>query len=105
MLSPLTYLLGECGHTKAPRATKTKRKPWHWNKVHQTAFNNINTTIAKDDVLAYPHYSYESEIYTDSSKFKLQAVIIQNSRPLELLSRKQNTAQQKYSMTELKYWP
>ena len=100
MLSPLTDLVGECGHTKATRATKTKRTPWHWDDVHQTAFENIKTAIAKDVVLAYPDYSQGFEIYTDSSKFQLGAIITQNNRPLAFFSRKLNTAQQKYSVTE-----
>ena len=29
ILSPLTSLVGECGHTKATRATKTKHTLWH----------------------------------------------------------------------------
>ena len=66
MLSPLTDLVGECVHTKATRATKTKFTPWHWDDVHQTAFDNIKTAIAKDVVLAYPDYSQVFEIYTDS---------------------------------------
>ena len=61
---------------------KTKHKLWHWDKVHQTAFNNKKTTIAKDVVLTYPDYSQGFEIYTDSSKFQLGAVITQNNRLL-----------------------
>ena len=57
MLSPLTNLVGECGHTKATVATKTKHTPWNRDHVHQTAFDNIKTAIAKDVVLAYPDYS------------------------------------------------
>jgi hypothetical protein len=68
--------------------------------VHQTAFENIKTTIAKDVVLAYPDYSQGFEIYTDSSKFQLGAVITQNNRPLAFFSRKLSKAQQKYSVTE-----
>ena len=40
------------------------------------------------------------EIYTDSSKFQLGAIITQNNRPLAFFSRKLNTAQQKYSVVE-----
>jgi hypothetical protein len=47
--------------------------------VQQTAFDNIKTTIAKDVVLVYPDYSQGFEIYTDSSKFQLEAVITQNN--------------------------
>ena len=68
--------------------------------MHQTTFDNIKTAIAKDVVLAYPDYSHGFEIYTDSSKFQLGAVITQNNRPLAFFSRKLNTAQQKYSVTE-----
>ena len=93
MLSPLTDLFGECGHTKATRATKRKRTKWHGDDVHQTAFENIKTAIAKDVVLAYPDYSQGFEIYTDSSKFQLGAVITQNNRLLAFFSRKLNTAQ------------
>ncbi len=75
MLSPLTDLVGECGHTKATQATKTTRTPWHWDDMHQTAFENIKTAIAKDDVLAFPDYSQGFEINTDSSKFQLETVI------------------------------
>ena len=74
--------------------------PWQWDDVHQSAFKNIKTEIAKDVVLAYPDYSQGFEIYTDSSKFQLGAVITQNNRPLAFFSRKLNTAQQKFSVTE-----
>ncbi len=68
--------------------------------MHQTAFDNIRTTIAKDVDLAYPDYSQGFEIYTYSSKFQLGAAITQNNRPQAFFSCKLNTAQQKYSMTE-----
>ena len=66
MLAPLTCLVGECGHTKVTRAKKTKKRAWHWDEVHQTAFDNIKATIARDLVLAYPDYVHEFEIYTDA---------------------------------------
>jgi hypothetical protein len=37
MLAPLTSLVGECGHTKVTKANKTKKRPWHWDTVHQQA--------------------------------------------------------------------
>ena len=87
LLSPLTDLVEECGHTNVTKATKAKRKPWHWNDVHQTAFDNIKTTIAKDVVLAYHNNSQGFEIYTDRSKFQLGAVITQNIRLLVFFTR------------------
>ena len=82
MLSPLTDLVGECGHTKTTRATKTKHTPWHWDDMHITNFDTIKTAISNNVVLSYPDYSQGFEIYTDSSKFQLGAIITQNNRPM-----------------------
>eukprot|EP00804_Cyclotella_cryptica_P016192 CCRYP_005685-RA/>CCRYP_005685-RA protein AED:0.45 eAED:0.81 QI:0/0/0/1/0.5/0.33/3/0/553 len=81
-------------------ANKTKKKPWHWDDIHQQAFDTVKATIARDVTLAYPDYSQGFEIYTDSSKFQLGAVITQNNRPLAFFSRKLSPTQQKYSVTE-----
>jgi len=88
MLVQLTNLVDKCGHTKITRANKTKKRPWHWDAVHQNAFDNVKATIARDVTLAYPDYSQGFEIYTDSSKFQLGAMITQNNRQLVFFSRK-----------------
>jgi hypothetical protein len=102
MLTPLTDLVGECRHTKTTRANNTKKQPWHWNAVQQNAFNNIKATIAHDVTVAYPGYPQGFEIYTDSSKLQLGAIITQANRPLEFFSRKpsMSVTQQKYSVTK-----
>ena len=68
MLAPLTSLVGECKQTKTTKAKETKKVPWHWDEVHQRAFNHVKATIAKDVVLAYPDFNKVFEIYTDASK-------------------------------------
>jgi hypothetical protein len=68
MLAPLTSLVGECGQTKTTKAKGTKKVPWHWDVVHQRAFDHVKATIAKDVVLAYPDYSKVFEIYTDANR-------------------------------------
>jgi hypothetical protein len=65
-LAPLTSLVGECSQTKTTKAKGTKKVPWHWDEVHQRAFDHIKATIPKDVVLAYPDYSKVFEIYTDA---------------------------------------
>jgi hypothetical protein len=75
MLAPLTSLVGQCGQTKTIKAKGTKKVPWHWDEVHQRAFNHIKATIAKDVVLSYLHYSKVFEIYTDATSKQLGAVI------------------------------
>jgi hypothetical protein len=95
MLTPLTSLVGECGQTKSTKAKGTKKVPWHWDKVHQRAFNHIKATITKDLVLAYPDYSKVFEIYTDASSKQLGAVITQDNRPIAFFSQKFSNIQHK----------
>ncbi len=64
MFAPLTSLVGECSQTKISKAKGTKKVLWHWDEVHQRAFDHVKATIAKDVVLAYPDYSKVFEIYT-----------------------------------------
>eukprot|EP00804_Cyclotella_cryptica_P019354 CCRYP_006181-RA/>CCRYP_006181-RA protein AED:0.28 eAED:0.32 QI:0/0/0/1/0/0/4/0/360 len=101
VLAPLTSLVGECGHTKVTRANKTKKRRLYWDTLHQKAFNDVKTSIAKDVVLAYSNYSMEFEIFTDSWSKQLGSVITQGNRPLAFFSRKLLTTQQKYSVAEL----
>jgi hypothetical protein len=41
MLAPLTALVRECSHTKITKAKGTKTVPWHWDEVHQRAFDHV----------------------------------------------------------------
>ena len=101
MLTPLTDLVGQCGQTKVTKAKGTKKVPWHWDEVHQRAFDKVKATIVQDVVLAYPDYSKPFDIYTDASATQLGAVITQNNRPLAFFSRKLSDTQKKYSVTEI----
>jgi len=84
----LTDLVGECGQTKVTKAKGTKKVPWHWDGVHQKAFDTVKATIVKDVVLAYPDYSNAFEVYTDASATQLGSVIMQSNRPLAFFSQK-----------------
>jgi hypothetical protein len=61
--------------------------PWYWDEVHQTAFDIVKATIAKDVALAYPDYFKEFEIYTDTSSKQLGAVVTQGNRPIAFFIR------------------
>ncbi len=74
-LSP--HWLESAVRPKTAKAKGTKKVPWHWDEVHQRAFDHIKATITKDIVLAYPDYSKVFEIYTDASSKQLGAVITQ----------------------------
>ncbi len=101
VLAPLTSLVGECGQTKSAKAKGTKKVPWHWDEVHQRAFNHVKATIVKDVVLAYPDYSKVFKIYTDASSKQLGAVITQDSSPIAFFSRKLSDTQHKFSVTKI----
>jgi hypothetical protein len=101
MLAPFTSLVGEYGQTKTTRAKGTKKVPWHWDEVHQRAFNHIKATITKDVVLAYQDFSKVFEIYTDAFSKQLGAVITQDNRPIAFFSRKLSDTQRKYSVTKV----
>jgi hypothetical protein len=101
MLAPLTSLVGECGMTKTAKAKGTKKVPWHWDEVHQRAFDHVKATIAKDVVLAYLDYSKVFKIYADASSKQLGAVITQENRPIAFFSWKLSNTQRKYSVTEI----
>ena len=101
MLAPLSDLVGECGETKTTRKDKVKKQSWHWDSIHQIAFDNVKTTIAKEVVLAYPDFTKSFDIYTDASTKQLGAVITQDNRPIAFFSRKLSDAQSKYTVTEL----
>ncbi len=97
MIAPLTSLVGECGQTKVTRAKGTKKAPWHWDEVHQRAFNHVKATISREVVLAHPDFSKVFEIYTDALSKQLGAVITQEIRPIAFFSRKLSNTQHKYS--------
>jgi hypothetical protein len=100
MLGPHSDLVGECGETKTTQ-NMVKKKPWHWDSFHQEAFDNVNKTIAKKVVLAYPDFTEPFDIYTDASTKQLGAVITQDNRHIAFFSRKLSGAQSKYTLTEL----
>jgi len=101
MLAPLSDLVGECGEMKTTQKKKVKKQPWHWNLIHQIAFDNVKTTIAKEVVIAYLDFTKSFDIYTDASTKQLGAVITQENRPIAFFSRKLSDAQSKYTITEL----
>jgi hypothetical protein len=44
MLAPLSYR--ESAEKQKPQGNKVEQ-PWHWNLIHQIAFDNVKSTIEK----------------------------------------------------------
>ncbi len=78
-----------------------KKRPWHWDSIHQTAFDNVKTIIAKEVELAYPDFAKPFDIHTNASTKQLGAVITQDIRPNGFFSRKPSGVQSKYTVTKL----
>jgi hypothetical protein len=98
-------LVGDCGQTKTTRAKGTEKVPWHWDEVHQRAFNHVKATIAKDVVLACPDYFKVFKIYTDASSKQLGAVITQDNRPIAFFSGNSPKHSANTMSPKLNYWP
>ncbi len=94
-------MVEECGQTKTTKGKGTNKVPWHWDEVHQRAFDHVKATIAKDVLLAYPNYSKVFEIYTDAFSKQLGAVITQDNRPIAFFSWKLSNTQRKYSIIKI----
>jgi hypothetical protein len=76
------------GETKATKKNGTKKKPCRWESIRQQAFDNVEATITKEVVLAYPDFTKPFEVYTDASTTQLGAVITQGNRPIAFFSRR-----------------
>jgi hypothetical protein len=100
MLAPLTSVVGECGQTEVTKANGIKKVPWHWNKVHQRAFDHEKDTIAKKLSWPISGHSKVFEIYKEASSKQLGAVITQDNRPIVFFSWKLSVAKCKYSVTK-----
>ncbi len=87
-------------YNKSSESQRFKAKPWHWDEIHQKAFDQVKATICQDVVLAYPDYSKPFEIFTDALEKQLGIVITQENRPLAFYSRKLSDTQKRYSVTK-----
>ena len=101
ILSPLTDLLGECADKTSSKNKKRTRKKFAWEDKHQKAFDAMKKVVSREISMAYPNFNETFNVYTDASSKQLGAVIVQNNRPIAFYSKKLNTAQRNYTVTDL----
>lgn len=82
----------------------SKRK-FIWTPEAQSAFENIKTLLTTAPILANPDFSKKFYVHCDASDVGIGAVLVQHDdeggeRPIAYMSRKLNTAQRNYSVTE-----
>ena len=78
----------------------TKNGPTEWTPACTEAFQQMKAIIAKDTILAYPHFSNNFTIHTDASDVQLGALIMQEGKLLAFYSQKLSKAQINYTITE-----
>jgi hypothetical protein len=85
----------------APLAALTsKNVPCLWTEEHQKSFDTVKRVIGREVSLAHPDFNAPFQIHTDASKTQIGAVMSQNGKPIAFYSRKMNSAQQNYTVTE-----
>ena len=87
MLAPLTKMCGS-------------KKLFKWDDSAQKAFDSVKKYVAKETSLAHPDFAKPFEVHADSSAYQLGGVISQENRPIAFFSRKLNSAQKNYPITE-----
>lgn len=82
----------------------TKRK-FNWTPEAQISFERIKQLLTSAPVLINPNFQKKFYVHCDASDVGIGAVLVQiddegNERPIAFMSRKLNSAQRNYSVTE-----
>ena len=96
----------KCSDILAPlNAFTSKNVKYYWKEEHQKCFGAITRVIGREGFLAYPDFNAPFEIHNDASKLQIGAFISQQGKPIDLNSRKMNSAQQNYTTSEKNFFP
>ena len=89
-------------HILAPLTAMCSAKAKYvWGDKEQKAFKDLKAIISRETLLAFPDFSKDFHVYTDSSDYQLGAVIMQDDRPLAFYSRKRNSTQKQELLSVL----
>ena len=77
-----------------------KQATWNWAEKHQKAFEHMKKAISRETLLVCPHFSELFVIHMDTSKVQLEAIIIEDNKPIAFYSRKLNPTQVYYTTTD-----
>ena len=79
---------------------KSNTVKFKWTDVEQKTFDEIKRIVVCDTLLIYPYFNKYFDIHTDASDFQLEAVIIQDGKPLSFYICKLTGLQTQYTVTE-----
>lgn len=85
--------------------TLSSKKKFAWTAEAQNAFETVKELLTSAPVLANPDFSKKFFLHCDASDYGIGAVLVQldengNERPIAYMSKKLNTSQRNYSVTE-----
>ena len=78
----------------------TRKVKFTQDEEQQKAYDEIKTVIAKKTLLCYPDFNAEFHACADASDSQLGSIIIQHRKPVAFFSRKLNSYQKKYGVSE-----
>lgn len=81
------------------------KKKFQWTDEAQKAFEKVKTLLTSAPVLGNPDFSKKFYLHCDASDFGIGAVLVQhddegNEKPIAFMSKKLNSSQRNYSVTE-----
>ena len=90
-----------------PLTNLTKKSvPFEWTNDHWNAFGELKNCLSTEPLLIYPDFTQPFIVACDASTKAIGAVLSQiregEERPVAYCSRQLNTAESKYSVTELR---
>lgn len=85
--------------------TLSNKKKYSWTPDAQNAFDKIKELLSSSPILANPDFSKKFFLHCDASDYGIGAVLVQldddgQEKPIAFMSKKLNTAQRNYSVTE-----
>ena len=82
------------------RALTSKGAPFVWSKECENAFNTLKKNLSESACLAYYDPSKELVIQVDCGKHGLDAVLLQDGRPIEYASRALTPSERNWAQIE-----
>ena len=77
------------------------KKIFKWTEVQQKSFQERKNMMAKNkELLHYPNFKLDFDVYTNASDYQLEAAIIQENGPVAFYSRKLTPVQINYTVME-----
>ena len=76
-----------------------KDTAWHWEEIHQNAFEEIKQRVTEEKILQYYDVSKPVVLSVDSSSYSLGACLLQE-RPVSYALRLLNSSEKNYAQIE-----